>query len=634
MNPMQSGSGGEGVGDSRSPVDGELTPSSIRVELQRILSGKTFAQAAKLQRFLRFVVEQSIDGKGGQLKEAIIALEVFEKDSSFDSRIDPVVRTEARRLRFKLAEYYGAEGRNDPIKIELPKGTYCPVFALIDAPEPVEPLPKAPSPRVRRWKPAIFAAAALLSLGLAAAALWFLSPRPSRSPAIAVLPFENLSASAEEEYFADGMTEALITTLAQVNAIRVISRTSVMPLKHTKASMPEIGRQLSVDYVVAGTVLRSGRRIRVTAQLLDPQHDRHIWAETYEREAGDVLALQDELAQAIAGQIDVRLSAQDRRRLRVRKPVAAEAQDAYMRGRYLWAQREPAGLRKSLDYFNQAIAKQPDYAAAYSALADSWIVLEGGRWMSQLESIPNARLAAARALELDPALGEPHATLGAIAAADWDWKKAENEFRQCIQLEPNYPTAHQWYAELLANWGRPDEAIREAKKAVELDPLSPIANAIVGVVHYRARRYEQAVRSFLQTRELFPHEVTVDTPLGMTYLAQGKFGDAIRVFEEELAQAGRIAPVIGLLAFARGSLGDRDGAIRLIAELQNDPRTTPALLTTAYLGVGDLPEAMDWLEKAYAQHAPFLDELKSPIFDGARSEPRFQAVLRKMNWPE
>lgn len=597
--------------------------------MRKVTSSKAFAQAPRLNRFLTFVVEEAIAGRGDALKEQVIGFEVFEKDTSYDPRIDPVVRTEARRLRYKLTEYYDSDGRDDSIRIDLPKGTYCPSFRTLPVTSHADPEVPTSTQSWRLWSG--FALAVVILLG---GVYWSRWARPAQNASLAVLPLENLSNDPEQEYFSDGMTDALITDLAKVRNLRVISRTSVLRFKRAKVPLAEIARQLGVDYLVEGTVIHSGNRVRITAQLIAANHERHLWAETYDRDMSDTLALQSEVAQAIVEQIDVRLSPQDRQQLIARRTVAPEAQDAYMKGRYLWGQRELAGLRKSIDYFNEAIRRQPDYALAYSALADSWLVLLGDWYIRTEEAIPNARRATMRALELDPTLGAPHAALGSIAETNWDWKTADLEFRQCIRAEPGYATGHQWYAELLSKWGRAGDAIREATRSVELDPLSPITNSILGLVYYRARRYDDAVHQMLQTRALFPHSPANDIPLGMTYLAQGNFAEAVNVFEEQAAQTQRIPQVVSLLCYAEARLGHREAALKLLAELQNNPHTTPLLMTGAYLGLGELSKAMDWLEKGYEQHDAIIEEIETPIFDSGRSEPRFQAVLRKMNWPD
>jgi TolB-like protein/DNA-binding winged helix-turn-helix (wHTH) protein/Flp pilus assembly protein TadD len=337
------------------------------------------------------------------------------------------------------------------------------------------------APKRRLWptRPVIVA----LVVGLSILAVWVFrshggSPTVIRS--LAVLPLDNLSGDASQDYFADGMTDELITDLAQISALRVISRTSVMVYKGARKPLSEIARELNVDAVVEGTVLRSGERVRITAQLIQAPADKHLWAESYEGDLHDTLALQKEVASAIAGQIRIELTPKEQAGLKNAKVVNPEAYEAYLKGRYFWNRRTADGLKRAVDYFDQAIQKDPNYAQAYAGLADSYDLL--GDWeygvLAPNEAYPKAKAAAVKALELDNTLGEAHASLAfSLDVFDWDWGSAEREFRRAIALNPGYATAHHWYAWHLSEMGRNSEAIAEMRKAENLDPLSLIISA-------------------------------------------------------------------------------------------------------------------------------------------------------------
>src|SRR5271155_1980359 len=334
-----------------------------------------------------------------------------------------------------------------------------------------------------------------LALVLVAALSWILYSRYQASPKIrslAVLPLESLSGDASQDYFADGMTDELITDLGQISALRVISRTSIMTYKHAHKLLPEIARELNVDAVVEGTVLRSGEQVRITAQLIQAPDDKHLWAESYEGNLRDTLALQKEVARNIAEQIRIEVTPREQAALKSVKAIDPEAYEAYLKGRFFWNKRTADGLKKAVDYFNQAIAKAPNYAAAYSGLADTYALL--GDWqyavMTPKEAMPRAKAAAMKALELDDSLGEAHASLAfCLDGFDWNFEAADREFRRAIELNPGYATAHHWYAWHLSLLGRNTEALAEMRKAENLDPLSLIINSDLAELLLIARSY-------------------------------------------------------------------------------------------------------------------------------------------------
>jgi TolB-like protein/DNA-binding winged helix-turn-helix (wHTH) protein/Tfp pilus assembly protein PilF len=453
---------------------------------------------------------------------------------------------------------------------------------------------------------------------------------------IAVLPLENLSGDPQQEYFADGMTEELITNLGKISALRVISRTSVMRYKGTKKPLPEIARELNVDVIVEGTVLRSGNRVRVTANLLDANADRHLWAETYERNLRDVLSLQSEVARAITNEIQIKVTPQEQARLASARSVNPEAYQLYLKGRYYAGRGTKEGLEMGVQYFNQAIAADPSYALAYDGLADDyWLADE---WtLSPRDAIPKAKEAAKKALELDDTLAEAHASLAVVNAFyDWDWAAAESEFKRSIELKPNYALAHELYGWYLALIGRTNEGIAESERSVELDPLSPEANSYLGYVLWVAHRNLQAIEQLRKTTDLDPNYWFAYEVLGLAYERQGQFPEAIAELQKAVRLAGIIAePTVGLARVYAVS-GNRAEAQKLLETLKERSKETyvsPYLIAMICARLGERDQALAWLERAYQARSMFMIGLKlDPSFDSLRSDPRFQDLLRRMNF--
>jgi TolB-like protein/DNA-binding winged helix-turn-helix (wHTH) protein/Tfp pilus assembly protein PilF len=454
---------------------------------------------------------------------------------------------------------------------------------------------------------------------------------------IAVLPLENLSRDPEQEYLADGMTDELITDLGKVGALRVISRTSVMRYKGTKKPLPEIARELNVDALVEGTVLRSGNRVRVTANLLDANADRHLWAETYERDLRDVLSLQSEVARAITNEIQIKVTPQEQARLASARSVNPEAYQLYLKGRYYAGRATKEGLEKGVQYFNQAIASDPSYALAYDGLADDyWIADE---WtLSPRDAMPKAKEAAKKALELDDTLAEAHGSLAMVNAFyDWDWAAAESEFKRSIELKPNYGLAHEYYGWYLVSIGRANEGITESERSVELDPVSPEANSVLGYVLWVAHRYGEAIEQMRKTTDLDPNYWFAYEVLGLAYERQGQFPEAIAELQKAVRLAGTIAEPTAGLARVYAVSGNRAEAQKLLDSLQERSKETyvsPYLIAMICTRLGERDQALAWLERAYQARSLFMIQLKlDPSFDSLHSDPRFQDILRRMKFP-
>lgn len=455
---------------------------------------------------------------------------------------------------------------------------------------------------------------------------------------LAVLPLENLSADASQDYFADGMTDQLITDLAQISALRVISRTSVMLYKGAHKPLPEIAKELNVDAVVEGTVLYSGDQVRVTAQLIRASSDRYLWAATYQANVRDTLLVQTKVAQAIADQIRIQLTPQEKSGLRHLKEVDRDAYENYLKGRYFWNKRTAEGLSKAIDYFNQAIAQDPTYAPAYSGLADSYAL--AGDWqyalMTTKEALPKAKAAAMKAIDLDGSLSEAHISFAfCLEGFDWNWQQADQEFTQALQLNPGYATGHHWYAWHLALTGRNTEAIAEMKKALDLDPLSLIINADLAELLLIEHFPDESVHQSRKTIEMDPNFAMAHHQLGQGYLAKGLYPQASREFREAIRLSNGSPSSIANLIRAYVGMGKTAEAMVLLDELKKRSslgRPYSSELAVAYSALGDKDSAMAWLEKGYEERFnPGV--LLRPGFDPLRSDPRFEALVRRIGLP-
>ncbi len=453
---------------------------------------------------------------------------------------------------------------------------------------------------------------------------------------IAVLPLENLSGDPGQEYFADGMTEALITELSKIKALRVISRTSVMQYKEARKPLPEIARELNVKAVVEGSALRAGNRIRVTAQVIEAKSDRHLWAESYDRSLEDVLTLQKELARTIAQEIRVHVTPQEKARLSQTRAVDPDAYEAYVKGRYFWNQRTGESLRKSLVHFRTAIQKDSTYALGYAGLADAYALLGFNGYMPVRETVPQARAAARRALELDDSVAEAHATVALIQwLYDWDLGSAEAEFREAIVLDPGCLTARYWLAYLLAYRGRFDEAIGLIHESEQLDPLSLMVMTVGGIVHFYAGDYDKAMEEALKIRALDPRYPTSYWLEGWVLLHRDEYREAITAFNKaaELGgMGGGYKPGLVGYAYARAGMeAEARALLDSLVALAGRGLASPMGVVQVYAGLGEKEAAFRWLNRAYEERDPELIDLQvDPIYSSLRSDLRFGRLLEKM----
>ena len=478
-------------------------------------------------------------------------------------------------------------------------------------------------------------------------------PSPPHIESLAVLPLANLSGNPDQDYFADGMTEALITDLGKISALRVISRTSVLQYKGTKKPLPEIARELNVDALIEGTVSRSGNHLRITANLLHASPEKHLWAESYESEVGDILTLQGQVAQAVAREIQVKLTPQEQKLLGNARPVNPKAHDAYLKGRYLCNKDTREAVDKAIQFFQQAIDEAPTDPLAYAGLADCYVVLGFGGDvlagdLSTKEIMAKARDAALKALQLDEDLAEAHTSLADVELIlDWNWSGAEREFKRAIELNPNYSPAHVWYAHYLVAMGRFDESIAEARRALELDPFSQFTMDFAEWAFYLARHFDLSAEQSRKSLELTPEFAWAHYDLGLVYERTGRASEAIQEFmkteelfglsQDRLAELRRVYHQSGEKGYWRKILAIcREGSKRP----RKFARTTGyghcdymqnADVAAVQVRLGESNAALESLEKGYTNHETELIYLNvDPSWDDLRSDPRFQDLLRRV----
>ncbi len=471
-------------------------------------------------------------------------------------------------------------------------------------------------------------------------AVYYLIPKESKAiNSIAVLPLENLSGDGEHEYFVEGIHEELIAQLAKISALKVISRTSVIRYKSTQKPLPEIGRELGAKALIEGSVRRSGDQVRITVQLIEAATDKHLWAESYQRDLRDVLALQSDVARAIANEIRITLTAQEQAGLAGARSVNPRAYEAYLKGRFYWNKRTPAGLLKGIEYFNQAIELDPSDPLAYAGLADSYNQLAYRGHLSPNEAYARARAAVTKALELNSGLAEAHASLGFIRLNyEWDWAVAERELRRAIELNPSYAEAHHWYSHYLLDLGRVEESLVESKRALELDPLSLIVNTHLGSHFVFARQYDSAIVQLKKTLEMEPNYYPAHLHLGRAYQLKGNFKEALVELQQAVSLSQNNTESVAALAATYASSGRPAEAMKLLRELEQlSHRNYVSRIDIAeiYTALGNKSEALASLAKAYEQRANRLVEIKvEPAFDPLRSDGRFQDLVQRMNFPD
>jgi TolB-like protein/Flp pilus assembly protein TadD len=579
----------------------EISKAAVWAHLERILASPEFAQSERMRRFLRLVVEYGIEGRSAQLKEYLIATAVFDRKASFDSRLDPIVRVEARRLRTKLAQFYERDGCVDNIEIQLSKGNYAPQFLKRGAGEdaPVAAVP------------------------------------PSAAAAIAIVPFANLSGEAENDYFSDGLTQELILGLTRVPGLRVVAWTSAAQLRG-EHDFEAIGKRLNVGAVLTGSVRKAGSRVRVTAQLIDTANSCYLWSEAYDRELFDLLQIQDEISRAIVGTLRLRLAERLAFPAVRRSAYDFEAHNLYLKGRFEWSQRTPEGLRNSVAYFQQAIDIEPGFALGWAGLADAYTLLAEYGVSSSEVSMPQAKHAALQAIELEPTLGEAWSSLAQVLDGyEWEREEAAQCYLKGISLNPGYATVHHWYGvDHLAMQGRFDEAETEMQMARLLDPWSTAIIESQAFLQVLRGKNDEAIRLYREALAIDPKFYKAWTSIGRALIQKGEYGEAIEMIRKGRSLAGGVPSMLGALGQAYALAGQTGKAREILEELRKSAteRFVPTMPSAiVHLGLGEIDLALDVLEKACEKRETPLNALKvHPLYDPLRGNRRFEALLRRV----
>ena len=644
--------------DLSSPPSAE----EVRGQLERILASRSFRSAHSQSRFLRYVVEETLAGRGNLVKEYLIGMEALGRGEAFDPRLDPIVRTQARKLRARLAKYYETESGPGDVRIEFHKGSYAPAFQWIGAAKPVvaesaeiaaaEPPQEKPAVAAFEtatvavaagarpvWVWAVAAAAVLCAIAVGSFVLgtgWRPGATSAEPASIAVMPFVNLNESNAEEFLSDGISDELIDSLKQLPGLQVVARTSSFRFKGNTADVREISRQLHVRAVLVGSVRRTGDRLKITAQLESAQAGYHLWTGTFERDASEARAIPWEIASAVADVLGPAYLADGGKGLAKAFPRRAEPSPAayqnYLKGLYFWNKLSADGLAAAIHYFQQAISEDPSFARAYAALAHCYVVAPQVTTAPSPEALAMIKAAASRALELDSSLGEAHFDLAVAAEYEFDWNKAEEEFRKGLELSPGSAVGHLWYAKFLAIQGRKDQVFVHRKIAADLDPVSPYAVQSLAGYFSVMGRYEEAVMQFKSALSLDPAFGLAHQGLGLAYLLQGKHEDAIE--ELRLANKWMVGPRrMALLGYAYakcGRLTEANGILDDFLRRDKDGSFPAVAIALVYLGMEKNDQAFRWLEKAIDQRDLDVTLLWDTPFEPLRSDPRFVMLLRRM----
>ena len=620
----------------------------ILAQLTRILASAEFAASPRLQKFLSFLVAETLAGQSDRLKEYAIAIDVFERDESFDPQTSSIVRVEANRLRSKLDKYNVIAGRDDAVRISLKPGSYVPSFeraTIAQAPTEIEAPTISATPPPRQRIAAVFIVVSVLAIATYLVLdVWLMTRRTESTAAaldmtysVAVLPLRSLSGDSGEDYFSDGMTDALITGFARERVAHVISMTSVMAYKNVDRPLPEIAGELGVSHLVEGSVMRVGENVRIDVQLIEAATDRQLWAESYEGEMSDVLALQRDVVQRIVGSMAQHVTAVGAPAPTRISDIDPQAYEAHLRGRFFMNKMTEDGFSKSIDYFKQAIEKAPDFAPAHSGMAACYCLLGGHGFELVLpgEGMPAAKKAVMEALRLDSSQAEPHAFLGIIQLKyDWDWRSAEASFTRAIALNPSYSRGHIFYSFYLEAMGRQEEAVNQAEAARTLDPLSRAANINLGWQYLQAERLSDARRTFERAIEIYPGHWGVHWGMGQYYLRAGETEAAIASFELARAAGGGRAMPLSALGFAYAISGHADRATDALGELQalrDETYVSPYHMAVVHAGLGDKDAAFQMLDEAYGVRSRSMVWLNvAPEMKSLRSDSRFNALLQRV----
>ncbi|HSP70589.1 MAG TPA: tetratricopeptide repeat protein [Bryobacteraceae bacterium] len=553
-----------------------------------------------MSRFLRFAVEHALAGSTTAIKEYLVGVEVFDRAEDFDPRVDPIVRVEARRLRTKLKAYYGSDGASDQVLIEFPKGAYAPVF--------------------RSHEPAAI-----------------VRPEQSAHTAMAVMPFSNLSAESEDDYFSDGLAEELVLLLTRVQGLRVVAWSSASQFRGKEQDLLSIRESLKAGVILRGSVRRAAGRVRATAQLIDTATGSYLWSEAFDRSLSDVVDMQQEIARAIVDTLQLAWTPAQRPAQPARK-LNLECYNLCLQGRFHGNRRTQPGLLQSVSCYEQATHIDPESPQAHAGLADAYSLLADYGIMHPHQAMPRAEAAARKALELDPESAEALSALAFIQSLfAWKWKEAEALYRRAIAIRPSYSKARHWFGvDALALLGRFDEAEAQVQAARESDPLSLILHEGIAYIRLLGRDYDGALGELQRLAELDPGFYKAYTGQGRVLSLTGQYEHAIVMFEKARSIAGdqpNIVAALGqTLALAGGRAQARD-CLKRLKEMANQRHVASVCFAILHLGLGEMEEALTWLEHACDQHEPQIGGVNvHPLYDPIRGEPRFQEILQRVGF--
>ena len=600
---------------------------AVRQQLDQLLSSPGFLRNDRQSQFLRFLVERRLEGRDSELKESVIGVEVFGRDPGYDPKLDAVVRTEAVRLRARLEKYYATEGSADPWIIDLPKGGYKPVFRA----SPTAQAKRRVRSARTRWLAVALTATVVAAIGT----MWWRSRTTPAVVTVAVLPIENLDRDPARDYFADGLTDEIIRNLSVIEGLTVRSRTSSFALKGKALNVGEAGRQLGADYLVEGSAQHAGDQLRVNVALIRVSDDHRLWSERFDRKFTDVFAIQDEISRGIVNTLRLRFPSARRR-----YEANLEAYDLYLRGRQIMAsfpsQSRPIA-KPAIEYFEQAIAKDANYALAYAGMADAFLAIErniGSATPLGRDGLARARAAAERAVELDPMLSEAQSAMASVRAREYAWRDAERGYRRALELNPNNALAHlQLGFSVLVLQGRFAEGLDEVSRAVRLDPLSPYVTTEFGRALIWTGRYDEAIDQLRKAIALEPSRNRPYALLALALSLQGKNAEALAVHDDAVKRGAQLAAGPGFdYPCVLAKLGRRDEVLAIAQRQLSAPGVGARGVAQTYACLGDAERTLEYLEKALAANEPNLAEIaQSPDLAWMRTNPRFAALREELH---
>ena len=562
------------------------------------MESKSFRQVDRLQRFLSFIVEETIAGRGDRIKEYLVGVDVFGKGADFDPRMDPIVRVQARRLRLRLSSYYQEEGHNDQIIIELPKGGYSPTFRVAEHSTPKKPL-----------------SAALFSRNT-----------------VMVLPFADHSPTGDMKYFCDGLTQEIVSSLSKVNSLVLLSTDKA-------AETPELAQSSGAGMIVSGSVRKSRDTLRIVTNLTDAVRGCYLWSDSIDRKMDDLFAIQEEVAKAVSQTLRTELSGVEGRAGAKHSSENLAARNLYLQGRYHLSQRTERGLRQALDFFDKAIGEDPQFALAYSGLSDAHALLSHYGVSPPADVWTKAASNATTAVLLNEESAEAHTSLAHVKAAqDWDWAGAEQEFRRAINLDPRHSTAHHWYAmSCLTPLGRLSEALEELLLAQALDPVSSIISRDIASIHYYLRDFEMALEQCDHTIEQNPHFSSAYWTLGLVQEQRGDFDESIAAFQRAIQLSPPSPRILGALGRTFARAGRKDEALKILSDLDELAKSryvSPFELALICFALKRTDEGFEKLAKAYQDRCFEIITIKvDPRFDSVVKDPRFVALFQQLRLP-